>query len=152
MCKKLIVIAEKEELKLVDKLNLKGIPVLITGVGAMNVIGALRNISRDTEIINVGYAGSKNLNPNEFFEVRNVTLYHPNVDYAEPVYHCNEIFDDFMSRDCYSGSDFVLKTDKEDCLFDMELGYIVSLGFEKVSSVKYVSDNLDLVEYRKKLS
>ena len=36
--KQLIVIAEKEELKLVEQLELKNIPVLITGVGALNVI------------------------------------------------------------------------------------------------------------------
>jgi len=155
--KKLIVIAEKEELKLVDKLvekNIldKDIQVLITGVGALNVINALKDLPKDVHIINVGYAGSKDLKPGDFYEVDNCTLYHPNVDYPEPLYGCYEICDDLMSKDCFTGCDFVLKSDKTDCLFDMELAYILVLNFERVSSIKYVSDNLDLQEYRKKLS
>lgn len=153
----LIVIAEREELKLVDKLVdkgilKKGITTLITGVGALNVISALKDIPKDAHIINIGYAGSKNLCPDAFYEVSKVTLNHPNVDYPEPLYKCNEIFNDLFSRPCYTGCDFVLKSDKQDCLFDMELAYISALGFENVSSIKYVSDNLDLQEYRKKLS
>ena len=69
----LIVIAEREELKLVDKLVdkgilKKGITTLITGVGALNIISALKNIPKDRHIINIGYAGSKNLHP-DFYEV-----------------------------------------------------------------------------------
>ena len=85
--KQLIVIAEKEELKLVEQLELKNIPVLITGVGALNVIQALNELPKDIEIINVGYAGSKNLTP-DFYEVGVVTLNHPNVEYPEPRYFC----------------------------------------------------------------
>jgi hypothetical protein len=33
----------------------------------------------------------------------------------------------------------------------MELAYIKALGFEYVIAYKYVSDNLDLQEYREKL-
>ena len=58
----LIVIAEKEELKLVEELGFKEYPVLITGVGAINVLNALKNIPKNEHIINVGYAGSNNLN------------------------------------------------------------------------------------------
>ena len=42
--KKLVVIAEKEELKLVEELGYGGWQVLITGVGAMNVINALKGL------------------------------------------------------------------------------------------------------------
>ena len=58
----LIVIAEKEELKLVEELGLQDEPIIITGVGGINVINALKNIPKNEHIINVGYAGSNNLN------------------------------------------------------------------------------------------
>ena len=45
--KKLVVIAEAEEMKLVKKLGYGHRPVLITGVGAMNVIDALKDIPRE---------------------------------------------------------------------------------------------------------
>lgn len=142
--KKLIVIAEKEEIGLVNRLELKGIPILVTGVGALNVIEALREVPKDTEIINIGYAGSKNLSVGKFYMVNYSTLYHPNVNYPEQIYKlgdCSMIW-------CYTVSDFVTDTDKEDCLFDMELAYIMALGFENVTSYKYVSDNTNIEEYR----
>ena len=148
--KQLIVIAEKEELKLVEQLELKNIPVLITGVGALNVIQALNELPKDIEIINVGYAGSKNLTP-DFYEVGVVTLNHPNVEYPEPRYFCKRT-GRYVSKTCYTGCDFVLDTELDDCLFDMELAYIKSLGFKNVISYKYVSDNLDLQEYRNKIN
>ena len=152
---KLVVIAEKEEFGLIDKLHLNGIPVLVTGVGAINIISALKDIPRDTEIINVGYAGSKNLAPDTFYGVSTVTLYHPNVSYQEPKIMLSRenmipFVDDYA--ECLTGCDFVLESDKKDCLFDMELAYIASLGFERVRAYKYVSDNLDLQEYRSKLN
>lgn len=147
---RLIVIAEKEELKLVEQLGLKNIPVLITGVGALNVIKTLKDLPKDIEIINVGYAGSKNLTP-DFYEVRSVTLNHPNVEYPEPIYVCKRS-GEYISKVCYTGCDFVLHSELEDCLFDMELAYIMTLGFKNVTAYKYVSDNLDLQEYRKKLN
>ena len=48
---------------------------------------------------------------------------------------------------CYTSTDFVVKTGiKEPCVFDMELAYICSM-FDKVKSIKVVSDNLDLHTY-----
>lgn len=144
--KSLIVVAEKEDLILVDelnKVNTSGIPILITGVGALNVMNALRDVPRDTRIINIGYAGSKNLPADKFYEVSYVTLHHPNVDYPEPVYY-EEISGQYTAVPCYSGCDFVPESDKNSCLFDMELAFINALGFDKVSSFKYVIDNIDL--------
>ena len=40
----LVVIAEKEVLKLVEQLGYKDYPILITGVGALNIIEALKDI------------------------------------------------------------------------------------------------------------
>lgn len=147
---KLIVVAEIEEIKLIDKLNtdeFKNIPILVTGVGALNVINALNDIPKDTHIINIGYAGSKNLSVNTFYEVSEVTLNHPNVNYNEPVYRLNN-HGLYNRVKCLTGCDFVLKSDIDNCVFDMELAYILALGFNLVSSFKYVSDNLDLHEYR----
>ncbi len=155
--KKLVVIAEAEEMKLVKELGYDHRPVLITGVGALNVIEALKDIPRDTEIVNIGYAGSKDLEPGKYYAVNSVTLYHPNVNYKEPVYDIGYVgyIDQNWRVDnkrCLTGCDFVLQSDEKDCLFDMELGYIRALGFEKVISYKYVSDNLDLHEYRIKFN
>lgn len=160
--KHLVVIAEKEELKLVEQLGYKNYPVLITGVGALNVIEALKDVPKDVCIINIGYAGSKNLEPGKFYSVNTVSLYHPNVDYPEPVYNLgrlpysyneeNDEKDVYLPKRCLTGTDFVLSSDVEDCLFDMELAYIMTLGFKDVIAYKYVSDNLDLQEYRNKLN
>ena len=49
---------------------------------------------------------------------------------------------------CYTSNDFVLETDKKGCVFDMELAFIAALGFKDLVAFKYVSDNLDLQEYR----
>ena len=78
--KHLVVIAEKEELSLVKKLGYEHYPVLITGVGALNVIEALKDIPRDTVLINIGYAGSKDLEPGRFYAVDSTSLYHPKVN------------------------------------------------------------------------
>ena len=155
--KHLVVIAEAEEMKLVKELGYDVCPVLITGVGGLNVIEALRDIPKDTRIINIGYAGSKDLKPGKFYNVNSVTLYHPNVKYDEPTYTLEWTFsmdDDNLQlpKRCLTGSDFVLSSDVDDCLFDMELAYIMALGFEKVLAYKYVSDNMDLHEYREKLN
>ena len=151
--KELVVIAEAEEMKLVQKLGYQTAQILITGVGPLNIIEALKDIPRDTRIINIGYAGSKDLEPGKFYMVDYSCLNHPNVSYPEPIYQLRaSILDDqFDKRTCYTGCDFVLETKLGNCLFDMELAYIMALGFENVLSFKYVSDNLDLQEYRKTL-
>lgn len=160
--KTLVVIAESEEISLVKRLGYDKFPILVTGVGVLNVIEALKDIPKDTEIVNIGYAGSKNLEP-KFYAVKSVTLHHPNVSYNEKVYTlgytsstCAEELDEddsdlYTGKMCYTSADFVTESDKENCLFDMELGYIMALGFKNVTAFKYVSDNLDIQEYRKKL-
>ena len=153
----LVVIAEKEELKLVEQLGYNDYPILITGVGALNVIDALKDVPKDISIINIGYAGSKNLKPGKFYAIDRVSLYHPNVEYNEPSYPLG--YNPWTGGEeplthvkCLTGTDFVLKSDVKNCLFDMELAYIKALGFKDVVAFKYVSDNLDLQEYREKLN
>lgn len=148
---KLIVIAEKDEFPLVEKLGYKGIPMLITGVGALNVIEALKDVPKDTEIINVGYAGSNCLPVGQFYQVRTVTMHHPVAEYLEPTYKCVELDEMFESHKCYTCCDF-MDPGKASGLFDMELAYIMALGFRNVRSFKYVSDNMDIKEYRDTLN
>lgn len=157
--KHLVVIAEKEELNLVEKLGYGKYPILITGVGALNVIDALKDIPKVTNLINIGYAGSKDLEPGKFYSINSVSLYHPNVNYDEQTYDLGwnpwgikSDNEPMMSAvKCLTGTDFVLQSDIKECVFDMELAYIKALGFENVIAYKYVSDNLDLQEYREKL-
>ncbi len=161
----LILIAEEGERKLIEKY----IPdcrwdVLVTGVGAVNVIRALRDLPRDTRILNIGYAGSANFEIGTLVEVSEVRLNHPNCKYGEPeqfLSPCdlgNDASDDTQSAPslfpiadrravCYTNSDFVLQSDYRDCVFDMELAYIAAMGFERVSALKVVSDNLSLHTY-----
>ena len=155
--KHLVVIAEKEELKLVEQLGYKDYPTLITGVGALNIIEALKDIPKYVSIINIGYAGSKNLEPGKFYAIDGVSLYHQNVKYIEPSYSLGynpwvgEV-EPLTPVKCLTGTDFVLESDVKGCVFDMELAYIKALGFKDVVAFKYVSDNLDLQEYREKLN
>ena len=161
----LIVIAEEGERKLIEKY----IPdcrwdVLVTGVGAVNVIRSLRDLPRDSHILNIGYAGSANFEIGTLVEVSEVRLNHPNCKYDEPIVpvspcdlsnnapstaqDAQSLFPIADRRAvCYSNCDFVLQSDYKDCVFDMELAYIAALGFERVSALKVVSDNLSLHAY-----
>ena len=130
-----ICIAEEGERDLIAKyLPNCNWPVIVTGVGAINIIQALSELPREAAILNIGFAGSAN------------------VTYPEPTLMLKP-FDDGLwpiaqeKAICYSNCDFVLQSDYKDCVFDMELAFIASLGFESVSALKIVSDNLSLHDY-----
>ena len=147
----LVVVAEKQELEMAQKL-FPNIPYKITGVGALNIMRSLHDVPISTEIINVGYAGSANFEVGSWVQVTEARLNHPNVNYPEPEFVLQDISGldiDFLKAPCYTGVDFVLQSDYKDCVFDMELAFICGMGFEKVCSLKYVSDNLSLHDYRK---
>lgn len=117
--------------------------VFLTGVGALNVISLLDILDRDTEILNFGYAGSNVLPIGTEVHIGECRLYHPNVSYEERAYKLKD--GDVL---CYTSSDFVTQTDiQEPVVFDMELAYIMALGFKNVKSIKIVSDNLSLKDY-----
>ena len=150
---KYILIAEEGERDLIAKyLPDCNWPVVITGVGAINVIQSLRDLPREAEVLNIGYAGSSNFEVGTVVEVTEVRLNHPNVTYPEPVLRLKP-FDDGLwpiaqqKAVCYSNCDFVLQSDYHDCVFDMELAFIASQGFAAVSALKIVSDNLSLHDY-----
>lgn len=141
----LVVIASQNELPLIKEYGYDGQPILITGVGGMNVINSLKNIPKNEYIINIGYVGSNTLPIGKDIVVGDVKTYHENVDFNERVYkHLGG------NIPCYTSTDFVIKTKiKEPCVFDMELAFIIALGFENVRSLKRVSDNLNINQYEK---
>jgi len=154
MAERYIVIAEEGERSLIEQ-HLPGCdwPVIVTGVGALNVIRALQDVPRDAELVNIGYAGSSNFAIGTLVEVTEVRLNHPNVTYPEPVLTLRSLPAE-LSTDtvpvkavCYSNTDFVLQSDYRDCAFDMELAYIAALGFRHLTALKHVSDNLSLHAY-----
>ena len=161
--RKIIVMAEEGELSLLDKakeqlgLDLRDAQLIYTGVGAINIIRSLAGLDRDAEVYNIGYAGSANFEIGTWVEVTEVRLNHPNVTYPEPELQVSPITNNqspitnhqspIIRSVCYTNTDFVLASDYKDCVFDMELAFIASLGFKQLHSLKYVSDNLSLHTY-----
>lgn len=153
---KYIIMAEPGERVLLDKikdelgLDLSGAELIFTGVGAINIIRSLQHLDRDAELYNIGYAGSANFDLGSWVEVTEVRLNHPNVTYEEPELQLpvtNYQLPKVKQAVCYSNCDFVLASDYKDCVFDMELAFIAALGFTRLHSFKYVSDNLSLHAY-----
>lgn len=153
---KYIIMAEEGERVLLDKvrdelgLDLQDAELIYTGVGAINIIRSLQNLDREAELINIGYAGSANFDLGTWVEVTEVRLNHPAVSYPEPelkIENGNWKIKNVRQAICYSNCDFVLASEYRDCVFDMELAFIAALGFKKLHSLKYVSDNLSLHSY-----
>ena len=143
MAKRLIVVATPEEVRLAHSI-FKGVPILIGGVG-INMVCSLADIPRDTEIINVGYAGGSGLQKGTLYAVNRCRMFHPNVPYNEPTFELVPMRD-WAHAFCYTGGDFVTEYKGEPALFDMELALICAMGF-RVQAVKCVSDNLSIQEY-----
>jgi hypothetical protein len=129
--------------------------IIVTGVGAINVMHTLRNVPRDAQLINIGYAGSANYDIGSIVAITEVRLNHPCVNYPEPILLLAPMQESYfvypkqvLHSVCYSNTDFVLQSDYIDCVFDMELAYIAGLGFNRLSALKIVSDNLSLHTYR----
>ena len=129
--------------------------IIVTGVGAINVMQTLREIPRNSQIINIGYAGSANYEIGSAVCINEARLNHPCVTYPEPQLLLKPIPSTYLKNPekclhsvCYSNTDFVLQSDYTDCAFDMELAYISAMGFEHLYSVKIISDNLSLHTYR----
>ena len=78
----------------------------------------------------------------ENFQYVFILIYTINVEYKE------EAFNVGGETICLTSCDFVLKTEiKEPVVFDMELAFILAMGFRSVKSIKIVSDNLSLKQY-----
>ena len=129
--------------------------IIVTGVGAINVMSTLRDIPRNAQIINIGYAGSANYEIGSVVCVTEAKLNHPCVSYPEPQLLLKTALSEWLKAPseclesiCYSNTDFVLQSEYRDCVFDMELVYIAAMGFENLVALKIVSDNLSLHDYR----
>ncbi len=120
--------------------------VLVTGVGAVNILRALQDVPRDTPIVNIGYAGSSCIPVGTRVRVGKVSLYHPHYSYEEPTFQLDG------DIPCYTSCDFVTETEiTEPCVFDMELAFILAMGFTHVTAFKIVSDSLNKEEFEKNL-
>ena len=141
----MVIVATDEEYKLAQK-RFNGHRIVKTGVGGINICQALKNENKSQKLLNFGYVGSNNIPIGTEVKIGRCKLYHPNVEYDEPEFKLNG------DVSCYTSNDFVLETKiKEPVVFDMELAYILALGFEEVESIKIVSDNLSLKEYEKNI-
>lgn len=118
---------------------------VVTGVGATNVILALRKLPRHADVLNVGFCGSNRFPVGEEVWIGNTRLWHPNVDFKETTFHLMDEADTL----CLTSGDFVLDGAAlpTKSVVDMELAYIAAFGFQSLKAVKYVSDNLNLNQY-----
>lgn len=137
----MIVVATETERKIAER-RWKNERILVTGVGGLNVYKALCDIDRNEQIINFGHCGSNLLQIGSEVSVGDCRLYHPNVEYEEKSFRLDG------ETTCLTSCDFVLETEiKEPVVFDMELAFILAMGFRNVKSIKIVSDNLSLKQY-----
>lgn len=145
----MIVVATDEEYTIARK-RFKHSIIIKTGVGGINVYRKLKRLPKWLKITNYGYVGSNKLTIGQEVEIKECQLYHPNVEYEEPTYKIKTKSKTAVK--CYTSNDFVLETKiEEPCVFDMELAYILAMGFKRVKSIKIVSDNLSKDEYKKSL-
>jgi hypothetical protein len=137
----MIVVATEAERKIAES-RWKNESILVTGVGGITVYKALCDVDRSEQIINFGYCGSNLLPIGMEISVGDCRLYHPNVEYEEESFRIDG------ETTCLTSCDFVLKTEiEEPVVFDMELAFILAMGFRNVKSIKIVSDNLSLKQY-----
>ena len=151
-----IIVATNQEKEMVDKFlgesqsRERGRVVIQTGAGISNALDSLLPLPHDTPVLNIGFAGSNQLGKSGIFTVKEVRHYHPNVNFdrPEPVLLLTPA-PGLEGAICYTSQDFVHDTKiTEPVLFDMELAIIARLyQGQPVTSIKIVSDNLDLEEY-----
>lgn len=147
---KYLIIATPEELALpaAKEALAKGRVALITGIGGANVIRALADLPRESDILNVGYCGSPSLPAGTEIHIGSVRTFHPGVDFPEETFYLDA--PPKKAHLCLTAGDFVTGAAgiPEGAVVDMELAYVAALGFVGLSAVKYVSDNLSLQQYQ----
>lgn len=142
--RKYLVVATEDELALPLASCLDGFRVIVTGVGGTNVIRALKDIPRDAQIVNIGWAGSTYYPVGSVLRIGGTRLWHPTVDFKEETFVLGN--DETL---CLTAGDFIEGANLPDhSVVDMELAYIAAFGFSRLSSIKYISDNLNLKEYQ----
>ena len=149
MAEKYLIVATPDELDLpFSKVLLDyGYTPVITGVGGANVIAAIKDLPRTSEVFNIGYAGSLCYPVGSAHFISDCRLWHPNVTFHEKTYHINDV--EIIPRLCLTSGDFLLDGERlpDNSVVDMELAYICAFNFARTTSVKYVSDNLNLKQY-----
>lgn len=148
----IITIAEPGELKLIEEITggrAWAGKIIITGVGILNTINALKDIPKSATILNLGYAGSNTLEKGKCYQVSASFTHHSKAQFREDPIWLEQYFMDRDAFPCYTATDFVEKTEVDHpALFDMELAAIASMGFNKVMSIKKVSDTLNYEQYK----
>ena len=75
----IITIAEPSELKLIEEItgghSWSG-RIIITGVGMMTTIRALKDVDGNATILNLGYAGTNSLEVGKCYQVSSVATHH----------------------------------------------------------------------------
>ena len=136
------------------------ISLIITDVGRNNVTKTLLELTKtynmeDSIIINIGLAGSNNLNIGSIIEINKNYGYHFDLTpFGDKLYHTTNspyklnTINELKQIDCYTSDGFVQQTNiKETCVFDMELNAITLFPHKKLHSIKIVSDTLDASKY-----
>ena len=100
------------------------------------------------KITNFGLVGSNNLPIGTEVRIGYCMHYHKTV-FDEPAYVVGKKTDYMW---CLTSDEFVEEySGLESVVFDMELAYILALGFKRVESIKIVSDNLSLKQYEEEI-
>lgn len=82
----LLVVASQNEVPLAKRFCTEDERILVTGIGPTNVIKALKDVPKETSILNIGYAGSPNIPIGTEVIVGQVQLYHK-TPYEEPIFN-----------------------------------------------------------------
>lgn len=142
----MIVVATDEEYELAKK-QFKRHKIIKTGVGGINVVQKLKNIPKWLKIINFGYAGSNTIPIGTEVRIGYCSHYHK-TEYFDRAWSLGKKTDTIW---CLTSDEFVEEyKQKDEVVFDMELAYILALGFKRVESIKIISDNLSLKQYEEK--
>lgn len=164
---------QKEAIKIVDKLELNkvndtifrsgDITLLITGIGkqktAISLMEYLCTNNRPELIVNIGYAGSTDIQIGKWVNVTNCYNYEWDIPGEEKYSMLDfgnqklEVLDveNLLFVPCYTAESFVTSTSlKGSMVFDMELhsvALICDMKKIRLLSLKKVSDNLSLDKY-----
>ena len=173
---------EKEGKQIAEKLGLReaeanvyrkdNISLVISGMGKELTMMAVSKylvyadeksydaVARPDLIINIGYAGSTDLDIGTWVCISKAYNYEWDIP-GEERYSMKvgdqelQLVNDMMAYPCYSSESFVESTDiKDDVVFDMELHALAILADTykiPLVSLKKISDNLSLDEYYKSL-
>ena len=146
-----ILIAEELEaknIKIPKKLE-NNTKIIITGFGEYHALRTIINLfkkgifKKGDKFFNVGYCGANTFDVGEVVIVGKSYREKPSNFAKDKTY----TLDKKSKVKCYTSTDFVEKSNHKG-IFDMEL-YILATIFPKIKSIKVVSDNLNLKQYRK---